>query len=81
MGKDKWLEFKELKGKPKTRVIEVYSKCSECVLGIIKWYPAWRHYCFFPKTQCIEMDVYSDRCLLSLSELITKLNKEHKKKT
>jgi len=78
---DKWLEFREEKSKPKTRVVSVVSKCAKCRLGVIKWYPAWRHYCFFPETAIFRDEyVYSDRCLLSISKFITKLNKEHAKK-
>ena len=72
----KWLEFIEKEKKPKTIVVSVQSKCDETELGEIKWYPQWRHYCFFP-TILIET-VHSDRCLIEISEYITKLNKEHK---
>ena len=68
---DEWLVFKEGKPKPKTRVIEVWSKCSNILLGEIKWYPQWRHYCF------IDRNVYSDRCLLSIGEIIARLNLKH----
>ena len=61
--------------KPKTKVYSVISKCSDFELGIIKWYPSWRHYCFFPTMG--EETVHSDRCLAFISEFITKLNKEH----
>lgn len=73
---DKWLYFELTENKPKTKVFQVMSKCSEIRLGIIKWFPKWRHYCFFPTME--EETVYSDRCLLSISEFITELNKEHK---
>jgi len=66
----KWLEFIEKESKPKTKVYSVYSKCGDCELGEIKWYPAWRHYCFFPEFET----VHSDRCLREISEFITKLN-------
>ncbi len=73
-----WLEFIEIEQKPKTKVYSVHSKCSDCSLGIIKWNPNWRHYCFF---STIEFEtVHSDRCLLEISEFIKKLNKEHKEK-
>jgi len=72
----KWLKFVEVEKKPKTIVISVQSKCDETELGKIKWHPSWRHYCFFPTTN-IET-VHSDRCLLDISEFITKLNEEHK---
>ena len=74
---DKWLDFVLIENKPKTKVYSVISKCSDDELGIIKWYPSWRHYCFFP-TIDIET-VHSDRCLLAISEFITRLNEEHKK--
>ena len=73
----KWLEFVETERKPKTKVFDVVSKCDCTVLGEIKWYPSWRHYCFFP---AIDIEtVHSDRCLLEISQFITKLNEEHKK--
>jgi len=71
-----WLEFREKAGKPKTKVFSVWSKSSDCELGIIKWHPAWRHYCFFPT---IEFEtIHSDRCLLEISQFISKLNEEKK---
>ena len=75
---DEWLKVILVGSKPKTNIYEVISKCSDCLLGIIKWYPSWRHYCFFPT---IEIEtVYSDRCLISIGEFITDLNKQHKEK-
>ena len=78
MEESKWLEFREKESKPKTKVFSVWSKCSDCGLGEIKWHPAWRHYCFFPKIEF--STVHSDRCLLEISQFITKLNEEHKQK-
>jgi len=66
---DKWLEFKEEKPKPKTRVISVWSKCSNIKLGEIRWYPQWRHYCFVQEDK-----VFSDRCLLQIGLMADKLN-------
>jgi len=78
---DEWLIFKEGKPNPKTRVIEVWSKCSNCEMGKIKWYPQWRHYCYFPNEQEIkEGCVYSDRCLLSIAEIIARLNLKYSMK-
>jgi hypothetical protein len=79
-----WLEFREKENKPKakTKIFQVWSKCSEDLLGIIKWYPQWRHYCYFPCKNIYEEEyVYSDRCLVEISKFITKLNTEHKNKT
>ena len=76
MSEDKWLRFEVKEHKPKTKVYSVISKCDDTELGEIKWYPAWRHYCFFP--DILFQTVYSDRCLQSMSEFITKLNEDHK---
>lgn len=73
---DKWLYFELVKEKPKTKVFNVISKCSGMRLGLIMWYPRWRHYCFFPTVE--EATVHSDRCLLSISSFITELNEKHK---
>ena len=73
---DKWLYFELIEQKPKTKVFQVMSKCSNFRLGLIKWYPQWRHYCFFPTME--EETVYSDRCLISISEFVTQLNLKHK---
>ena len=76
---DEWLYFELIGEKQKTKVFSVMSKCSDIRLGVIKWYPAWRNYCFFPTME--EEVVHSDRCLISIGEFIKELNKEHKKKT
>ena len=72
--KDKWLKFVLKEEKPKTKVYSVISKCDGTELGEIKWYPQWRHYCFFPTSET----VHSDRCLLSISSFISELNKNHR---
>jgi hypothetical protein len=74
---DEWLEFWLIEEKTKTKVYAVRSKCSDCKLGEIKWYPAWRHYCYFTMDG-VKETVYSDRCLLSISQFITKLNEKKK---
>ena len=83
----KWIRFIEIEKKPKTLVYKVYPKLSLEGIGVIKWYPQWRHYCFFPTTQFENYcffpttqfeTVYSDRCLTEIAECITQLNKEHK---
>ena len=70
-----WLDFEIIEHKPKTNVHAVIAKGSRDVLGTIKWYPAWRG---FFSTMNMET-VHSDRCLLAISQFITKLNEEHKK--
>lgn len=75
---DEWLEFCLEEEKPKTKVFSVRSKFSKCLLGVIKWYPSWRHYCFFPETSLTRDEfVYSDRCLLSIWQFVLELNVKH----
>ena len=73
IGENEWLKFILKEVKPKTKIYSVWSKCSNIELGEIKWYPQWRHYCFF-----IGDKVYSDRCLIDMGEFILHLNEEHK---
>ena len=44
----KYLNFSIIEEKPKTKIINVWSKRSGEALGIIKWYGRWRQYAFFP---------------------------------
>lgn len=80
----KWLEFRERKYKGKTRKFIVWSKCSNCYLGEIKWNPQWRHYSFFIELSKIDLVtdslMFSDRCHLQIGYFIRKLNEEHKQK-
>jgi len=71
-----FLKFIERKPKPKTRVFSVMTKDESCELGEISWYPAWRHYCFFPTVE--SETVHSYRCLMQISNFVKRLNDEHK---
>ena len=71
----KYLEYEFIERKPRTEVYDVISKTDGGSLGIVKWYPPWRHYCFF-----IGDKVWSDRCLADLSNFVKYLNEEHKKR-
>ncbi|MCK4245312.1 MAG: hypothetical protein KAX20_06780 [Candidatus Omnitrophica bacterium] len=42
---------------------------SQGELGVVKWYPAWRQYCYFPTTQA----VYSKGCLDDIGDFIRQL--------
>jgi hypothetical protein len=56
----------------KTAIFECRNKKSQTVLGLIKWYGAWRQYCYFPVVQA----VYSDGCLDDISNFINQLKGE-----
>ena len=55
----KYLDFKVIEYKPKTKVVSVTSKLHGDTLGIIKWYGAWRQYAFFPE----EGTLFNKSCL------------------
>lgn len=52
----------------KTAIYNVLNRRSRGVLGEIRWYPAWRQYCFIPNNG-YEL-VFSDGCLDDLSAFI-----------
>lgn len=71
----KYLKFKLIANKPKTKVMGVYSKSGEYSLGWIEWYSQWRRYCFFPERGGL---VFSKGCLKDINFVITKLMDERK---
>jgi hypothetical protein len=58
----------------KTNRFEVWNTQQDCEIGIVKWHPAWRHYCFFPHPDT----VFSDRCLLKIGKFVEEENIRHK---
>lgn len=65
----KYLEFRLLGEKPKTKVIEVMSKTRPVRLGIIKWWSTWRQYVFLPDTGTI----FNIECLNDIQSYIKDL--------
>ena len=59
----------------KTEIWRVKST-SDVFLGEIKWYGAWRQYCFFPE----EFMVFNSGCLKDLCRFLDRVNREHKEK-
>ena len=68
--KSKYLEFIELKPKPKTRVFSCRNKMSGDSLGEIKWYPPFRKYAYFSNVDI----VYDRNCLEDITNFIDKLS-------
>lgn len=77
----KYIKFELVEKKKKTNVYCVIQKQNlELALGFIKWFPAWRRYCFYPE----EGIVFDASCLKSIVKFIEKLMDERnilKKKT
>lgn len=55
----------------KTGVWQVVSQSSGDVLGIIKWYGAWRQYCFFPA----DATLYNTDCLAAITDRVETCNR------
>ena len=70
----KYLEFRELPSKPKTKVYAITNKGGD-FFGTIEWKPTWRKYCFLT----VEYENWFDSsCLQEIANLLDKLNREHK---
>jgi len=72
----KYIKFKLIEKKDKTNVYSIFSKIGDYSLGKIKWYPAWRKYCFFPNS----MTIWDTKCLLEITKFIKELMDERKEK-
>jgi hypothetical protein len=55
--------------KQKTLTVSVINIHHNQEIGVIKWYSAWRQYCFFPEFNTI----WNKECLNSVNEVITEL--------
>ena len=71
----KYIKMIKIEDKPKTSVFAVESK-HEDQLGIIKWFPHWRQYCFFPEDEC----VFSKGCMDDVNHFMGELMELRKKK-
>lgn len=56
----------------KTQIWMVDSRGS--TIGEIRWWSAWRRYCFFPHDKTL----YEEVCLRELADFIVERTKEHK---
>jgi hypothetical protein len=56
----------------KTSIWECKNSKSNTTLGIVKWYPSWRQYCYFPIIEA----VYSSGCLDDISNFMNQLKEE-----
>jgi len=67
----KWIEFKEVLSKGTTKTFQILAKENGAILGQIKWYGAWRKYCFWPSPGSIT--VFETQCLGDIINFINKL--------
>lgn len=63
--------YKEIYTNRKTPIYTIYDKNTICI-GKIKWYGAWRKFCFFPEGNTI----WDSICLEEVIALLCQYNKE-----
>ena len=72
--KGKYLEFRVIGEKPKTKVYGVFETRTGDLIGTIYWWGRWRQYVFEPD----EETIWSWDCLQTISEFIKKLMDERR---
>jgi hypothetical protein len=73
-----YLRFVELSTpNRKTPIVEVRSRSSNALLGQIKWYGAWRQFCFWPEPATI----FNIGCMTDIEAEIAALRNERAVKT
>lgn len=76
--KYKYIEMNKLEMEDKNKKTDIYSVKnikSQFVIGLIKWHPSWRQYCFFPGIDTL----YSRGCLDNIADFLWKLKQEREK--
>jgi len=70
----RWIKMVLLEEKPKTNVWSIQTIESGLEIGIIKWRPSWRKYCFFPDNET----VFEEDCLRDIANFIEDKSIQHK---
>lgn len=71
----KYLLFKVIAQKPKTKVISIINKHYEEQIGTIEWYPDWRQYTFNPEIGT----TWNIGCLADVIDVLNQLKEERNK--
>jgi hypothetical protein len=75
MAEPKWIKFVETYvPHRKTKTWQVMTKDNVSTLGTVKWYGAWRKYCFFPAGET----VFEEQCLSDIRNFIVQKTIDHK---
>jgi hypothetical protein len=69
----RYIRFVKIADKPKTSVWSCRNIRSNAELGLVRWHPAWRQYCYFPTAQA----VYSAGCLVDINDFMLTLGADH----
>ena len=68
--KFKYIQFVKVADKPKTSVWSCRNVNGNYEIGVVKWNPGWRQYCFFPAPGT----VFSKGCMQDICEFINRLS-------
>jgi hypothetical protein len=69
----KYIRFMCLGDTGKTSRWSIHNIRTQAFLGEIKWYSAWRQYCFFTTMD----SVFNDSCMLDILDFIKQLSAAH----
>jgi len=72
-----YIMMEKLVSPGKTGIWLVLNKSSQTKLGIIKWYGAWRQYCFYPEVEY--QTIFSKGCLEDINSFIKMQMDERRK--
>jgi hypothetical protein len=67
----KYIKFICTKNTGKTTKWDILNRATSVRLGEIKWYSAWRQYCFFTVSDTI----FNESCMLDIIDFIKQLKK------
>lgn len=65
----KYIHFKKIEDKPKTSVWSCRNNSGDYQIGVVKWNPGWRQYCFFSEPDM----VFSIGCMEDICKFIKTL--------
>lgn len=74
--KYRFIEFKELAPKPKTRVWSMVNLRSQDEIGRVEWYPQWRRYCYSPTCPAW----MSEECLFDIIDFLKQADKDQERR-
>lgn len=70
-----YIKIKLARKNEKTNIYCVKTKKDDILLGFIKWYGAWRQYCFMPEDNMI----FNSTCLELITEFLKDINIKYRK--
>ncbi len=71
-----YIRIEKIDSKLKTNMYAIHNIKTGAVLGVIKWFGAWRQYCFFPNS----LTIFSKGCLNDIESFLDNLKSSKQKK-